>query len=142
MNGTKRTASCKLEMNSHGPSVSPRVYGRPAAVNSSSVVMGEGYDTPLGRHLHPPIDRILLQALAASPRIASPHKAQWRKTNWTQLNEVAYYQLISQLRTTLPKDVPFWMLEEYWQPSEPAFALPGPRSPRRGSGRITRSVLS
>lgn len=85
----------------------------------AQVVMGPGWDTPLAHHLHPPIDRILLQALATSPRIASPHKAQWRATSWTQLDEAGYYELIGQLRSSRPSEAPFWMLEELWQPSEP-----------------------
>jgi hypothetical protein len=80
--------------------------------------MGEAVETPFGRQMHPPIDRTLLQNLAASPRIESPHKAAWRTTNWTQLCESAYYGLIEQLREVLPKDVPFWMLEEFWSPTE------------------------
>lgn len=99
-------------------------YGRAAKLIAiylkAMVLMGTGATTPLGRVMHPPIDRILLQALAASPRVVSPHKAAWRTTSWTQLDEAAYYTLIGQLRTALPASEPFWALEEYWQPSEAA----------------------
>jgi hypothetical protein len=82
------------------------------------VLMGEAADTPFGRQMHPPIDRTLLQNLAASKRIESPHKTRWRSTNWTQLSESGYHVLIEQLRAVLPKDMPFWMIEEFWSPTE------------------------
>jgi hypothetical protein len=97
-------------------------YGRAAKLVAvylkSTVIMGVGCDSSLGRNLHPPIDRTLLQALASSDRITSPHKAAWRSINWTQLDEAAYDQLIGQLRDALPHDAPFWTIEEYWEPSD------------------------
>jgi hypothetical protein len=108
----------------NGALVGNVTYGRAAKLVAvylkAIVLMGAECDSSLGHHMHPPIDRILLQALAASPRISSPHQAQWRKVAWTQLQDAGYYQLIDQLRAALPPEVPFWMLEEYWQPSEPA----------------------
>ena len=84
------------------------------------VVIGKDWDTPLGRNLHPPIDRILLQRLAGAASISSPHKKKWRSVNWTQLSEPAYYGLIAQLREIIPRGEPFWMIEEYWEPTEGA----------------------
>lgn len=105
-------------------SVMDVTYGRAAKLVAvylkTLVLMGEGCETALGRCLHPPIDRILLKALAASPTVVSPHKRAWRKTNWTQLDEAGYYRLVDQLRAVLPPDAPFWRLEEFGQPSEPA----------------------
>ena len=86
------------------------------------VLMGGDWDTPLARCMHPPLDRILLQALASSDSISSPHKGEWRRISWTQLDEVAYYRLIGQLRDVMPSDVPFWKIEEYWEPSDAAEA--------------------
>jgi hypothetical protein len=68
--------------------------------------------------MHPPIDRTLLQNLAAAPRIESPHKVAWRTTSWTRLTEPDYYQLVAQLRAILPEGTPFWMLEQFWSPTE------------------------
>lgn len=82
------------------------------------VLMGGDSDTPLARCMHPPLDRILLQTLARSDEISSPHKGAWRRINWTRLDEEAYYQLIDQLRAVTPSNVPFWRIEEYWQPSD------------------------
>jgi hypothetical protein len=82
------------------------------------VVMGSGCNSSLAHHMHPPIDRILLQSLAASDRITSPHEAAWRSISWTQLDEAAYDRLIGQLRNAIPGDAPFWTIEEYWEPSD------------------------
>ena len=78
------------------------------------VLMGGDWDTPLAGSMHPPVDRILLQALASSDSISSPHKGEWRRISWTQLDEMAYYQLIGQLRDVVPLNAPFWRIEEYW----------------------------
>jgi hypothetical protein len=105
---------------SHG--ISGVTFGRAAKMVAvylkATLLMGEAAATPLGRRLHPPIDRTLLQNLAAAPRIDSPHKASWRGTRWTRLSEPQYYDLIEQLRAALPAGAPFWMLEEFWRPTE------------------------
>lgn len=97
-------------------------YGRAAKLVAvylkAIVIMGDGCDSSLGRNLHPPVDRILLQGLALSNRITSPHKAAWRSINWTQLDGSGYDQLIGQLRKSIPDDAPFWTIEEYWEPSD------------------------
>lgn len=74
---------------------------------------GSAYST-LGRCIHPPIDRRLLQALASDSRHDKQERDGWRQTNWTQINENEYYELIKTLRATLSPEIPFWMLEEYW----------------------------
>lgn len=97
-------------------------YGRAAKLVAvylkATVLMGEGCNTPFGQTMHPPIDRTLLQHLASSARVASPHKAEWRSVNWTHLTESAYYRLIGQLREVIPADRPFWVIEQHWQPVE------------------------
>ena len=97
-------------------------YGRAAKLVAvylkAIVIMGGGCNSSLGRSLHPPIDRILLQALTRSDRITSPQKASWGAINWTQLDEFNYDQLIGQLRAAIPHDAPFWTIEEYWEPSD------------------------
>lgn len=104
--------------------VSDVTFGRAAKLVAvylkALVVMGAECGSPLGHHVHPPIDRILLQSLSVSQRVSSPHKAQWRRIAWTQLGDAEYYRLVDQLRSVLPEGTPFWMLEEFWQPSEPA----------------------
>lgn len=97
-------------------------YGRAAKLIAvylkTTVIMGDGCGSSFGRNLHPPIDRVLLHALASSDKISSPHKKWWRSINWTQMDRSAYYQLIGQLRNVIPKDKPFWTIEEYWEPSD------------------------
>lgn len=97
-------------------------YGRAAKLVAvylkATVIMGDGANSPLGLSMHPPIDRTLLHTLAACARIESPHKSEWRNTNWTRLNEQGYYRLIAQLREVVPDSQPFWMLEQYWNMTE------------------------
>jgi hypothetical protein len=97
-------------------------YGRAAKLVAvylkATVIMAETCDSSLGRSLHPPIDRVLLRALASSTEITSRHQTEWRSINWTQLEEKPYYELIGQLREALPPGAPFWTIEEYWQPSD------------------------
>jgi hypothetical protein len=103
-------------------SVQQAAYGRAAKLIAvylkATVIMGDRCDTPLGRCLHPPIDRVLLQTLAKSTSVQSPHRKDWGSISWTKLDEQAYYRLIVQLRAVLPSDTAFWQIEEYWQPSE------------------------
>jgi hypothetical protein len=105
-----------------GQAVSGATFGRAAKLvgvyMKATVLMGEAATTPLGRQLHPPIDRTLLQNLAAEPRIESPHKTAWRTISWARLTEASYYELMEQLRAVLPVGAPFWMLEEFWSPTE------------------------
>jgi hypothetical protein len=96
-------------------------YGRAAKLVAvylkTVIVMGADADSAFCRHLHPPIDRVLMRALASSA-IESPHKAEWRFVNWTQLTATTYYELIRQLHETLPPNTPFWTIEEFWQPTD------------------------
>lgn len=93
-------------------------YGRAAklvAIYLKVTVIGAGFhETPFGRHLHPPIDDILLKALAAEPRFAAQACRRWRATRWTKLEAVEYAELVRSLRDA-GLDVPgFWMVERYW----------------------------
>lgn len=102
--------------------VSKVTHGRAAKVVAvylkAVVLMGDRSDSRLGRNMHPPIDRTLLQSLAASDQITSPHKAAWRSVSWTQLDRAGYDVRISQLRGTIPAGAPFWTIEEHWEPSD------------------------
>ena len=75
--------------------------------------MSENWNTPLGRMMHPPVDRILLQRLASKFG-----KAAWRTIPWTRLDDHNYYELVKELRELIPTSKPFWLLEEYWEPAE------------------------
>ncbi len=93
-------------------------YGRAAKLIAiylkSMVVLTEHSASNLATVTHPPIDRILLQNLAASQEIKSQYKASWRIATWTTLNECDYYELIAELRSVLPAPEPWWKLERYW----------------------------
>ena len=64
--------------------------------------------------IHPPVDRTLLQALSAQPRL-SKYKSHWMATTWTQLTKAEYLGLIASFRDA-GLDHPFWSIERYWQP--------------------------
>ena len=93
-------------------------YGRLAKLIAvylkTTIIIGPGAYSPLGQVAHPPIDNNLLINLAQAQGIDSPHQQNWRDINWTQLNEQGYYELVAQLREIIPRELPFWMIEEYW----------------------------
>jgi hypothetical protein len=98
-------------------SVANVTFGRAAKLVAvyvkAMIVTTSSECTSLSSNAHPPIDRALLQKLAASD-VQSPHKRYWRTIAWTQLDDKRYYELINQLRALIPANEPFWMLEEYW----------------------------
>ena len=118
----KWCSSIRLTLIEDGADKESATFGRAAKLVAvylkAIVIMSSDYDSSLGRNLHPPIDRILLQALAKSDRIKSAHQAEWGLINWTDLNESRYTNLIHQLRGVLPPNAPFWTIEEYWEPSK------------------------
>jgi hypothetical protein len=97
-------------------------YGRAAKLVAvylkAIVMMGDRCGSRFARHMHPPIDRTLLQGLATSKAITSSHQPAWRSISWTQLNRASYDELVDQLREVIPADKPFWTIEEYWEPSD------------------------
>ncbi len=103
-------------------SIANATYGRAAKLIAVylkvMVIIGGSAYSSLGCCIHPPIDRRLLQALARAPSFDPQHRARWRQINWTQLPEEGYYNLVQQLRSALPKETPFWMLEEHWMATD------------------------
>jgi hypothetical protein len=93
-------------------------YGRAAKLIAvylkSMVVLGPTSNSDLARVVHPPIDGVLLRNVSKSREIASLNKARWGRIKWTKLNEQAYYQLLSELRESLPDSEPFWTFERFW----------------------------
>lgn len=93
-------------------------FGRAAklvAVYLKAMIVNGPYGgSSLARVAHPPIDRLLLQAISRCDEVNSRHKRAWRATAWTQLDEAGYYELMNQLRGVLSDDAPLWMLEEHW----------------------------
>jgi hypothetical protein len=101
-----------------GRGIEKATFGRAAKLIAvylkAMVVIGVHSQSRLAAVAHPPIDRVLLQNLASSPEIESPHKSKWRATTWTTLDERSYYELISELRSVVPDGEPLWKLEQYW----------------------------
>ncbi len=80
----------------------------------SMVVLAGRHETPLGRVLHPPIDSILLRALAEDVATFREGSRQlWRRTRWTKLDEAGYAEIIQSLRAE-GLDDPFWEMERHW----------------------------
>jgi len=97
-------------------------YGRAAKLVAlylkAMIVTGGHSHTSLSAEAHPPVDRILLQALARKLKHPQPLRAHWRTVAWTKLDAKGYYTLIDQLRGTLEAKQPFWKLEADWNPQE------------------------
>ena len=77
------------------------------------VVVGGHDDQPLAGVAHPPVDRMLLQALARVDAFPKASRALWRRTVWTKLDPDGYAEVISSLRAASDGG-PLWALEEYW----------------------------
>jgi len=80
----------------------------------SRFVCGGRHGNKLVRNLHPPIDRVLLTALAE--RNIGGYAKEWRKarqTGWSKFTSEDYENLIAFIRQSL-KGKPLWKIEEYW----------------------------
>jgi hypothetical protein len=91
-------------------------YGRAAkllAVYLKSMIIVQDNSSGLSDVAHPPIDRIILQNISKDKNINHPHKQDWKYTNWTQLDEPSYKQLIADFRQVL-EGKPFWYIDKYW----------------------------
>ena len=94
-------------------------YGRAAklvAIYLKCRIVNAGHnDTDFGRVIHPPIDRILLQAIHKEFR-HDPKAAGFDTQTWTRFDANEYFAVIEALRL-LGLDKPaFWMAERYWKP--------------------------
>ena len=66
--------------------------------------------------LHPPIEEVLLQELAAKD--FGGHAKQWRKfrqARWSKFDSVAYEDVIALIRKSLPLNAPLWKIEEHFK---------------------------
>src|SRR5690625_3288143 len=53
------------------------------------------------RHVHPPIDTQVLQALAKAKTLPYTSRSKYRSTSWTQLTELEYTNLIASIESRL-----------------------------------------
>lgn len=76
---------------------------------------GQAYHPRVIR-LHPPIDRLLLDELAAS-NIGLKRKS-WsmlRDEGWSNYSSERYMEAVSLLREAIPPGEPLWLIESYWR---------------------------
>jgi hypothetical protein len=96
-------------------------YGRAAKLIAvylkSRIVLGGHHGHAFARVIHPPIDRLLLQALSAEVRANDRVLAtRLRTANWTSLTESGYWDLIDSLRGAGLDRPAFWHVERFWDP--------------------------
>jgi len=102
----------------HGQGVETATYGRAAKLVAvyvkAMIVCGGGAESALGEVAHPPIDRLLLQALAKQPRFPAELRQEWRRTSWTTLDVDGYDEVILSLREAGLDYQGFWRVERWW----------------------------
>ena len=93
-------------------------YGRAAKVVAiylkTRVVCGGQASSDLGRLAHPPIDSILLKALAKEVGFSPAARKLWRETRWTQLDAAGYSEVIASLRSEGLDGDGFGRVERWW----------------------------
>lgn len=65
--------------------------------------------------LHPPIDDLLLKAMAQVK--FGGHTTSWREfrqKRWSKFDSDTYEAVITQIRSSLPENAPLWTVEEHW----------------------------
>lgn len=87
----------------------------------SMIVIGPHANTALADVAHPPVDRLLLQALSRLESVPQEVRRTFRTTNWTELDDARYYELIDLIQTSVPNVRPFWHIEEHWLPTQGAY---------------------
>ena len=102
----------------HGQGVETATYGRAAKLVAvyvkAMIVCGGEAESALGQVAHPPIDRLLLQALARQSCFPSQLRQEWRRTSWTTLDVDGYDEVILSLREAGLDYQGFWRAERWW----------------------------
>jgi hypothetical protein len=96
-------------------------YGRAAKLTAvylkCRIVVGGHHEHSFANVIHPPIDRILLQALSKRVRAKDPAFGTFLRTvTWTSLAEANYWDLIARLRSAGLDKPAFWCIERFWDP--------------------------
>jgi hypothetical protein len=90
-------------------------YGRAAKMVAvylkTSIIIGAKPTDPTINFIHPPIDRIILKNLSTIKAFK-----EFRKLNWTKLDEQSYWQVVDTIRKEL--NMFNWKLELSWHPSQ------------------------
>lgn len=102
----------------HAQGATAATFGRAAklvAIYIKTLVVCGGHEgTRLARVAHPPIDRVLLQALSRQQRFPDGERAMWRSTVWTTMGVDAYDEVILSLRSVGLDADGFWRAERWW----------------------------
>lgn len=92
-------------------------YGRAAKIVAiylkTSVILPSNGTSPLAELIHPPIDNILLTALAKKTGLE-----MLKTEKWTQFSEEDYWQVVERVRSVF--QFFDWRLEAYWKPEREA----------------------
>jgi hypothetical protein len=79
-------------------------------------VCGGDHEHERVKYLHPPIDALLLDALAKADFGGQGN--EWRKfhnARWSKFDSIAYQGVIDLMRRSLPEGEPLWKIEEHWR---------------------------
>lgn len=79
-------------------------------------VCGGHHDHARVRCLPPPIDALLLDALARQN--VGGFKKEWRQFRtraWSKFDSTTYERVVDLIRRALPPGQPLWKIEEYWK---------------------------
>ncbi len=79
-------------------------------------VSGGDYEHERVKSLHPPIDALLLAALAQGD--FGGHAQAWRRLHdarWSRFDSATYQEVIDLIRQSMPAREPLWKIEEYWK---------------------------
>lgn len=79
-------------------------------------VCGGDHENDRVKCLHPPIDAILLDALAKAD--FGGHRREWRRfhdARWSKFDSATYQGVIDLIRRSLPEAEPLWKIEEHWR---------------------------
>jgi hypothetical protein len=79
----------------------------------SRFVCGGHHSHERVRALHPPIDDVLLRALADAD--FGGFGRAWRSIRWSRFDSDQYEKVIDRIRVGLKDDAPLWMIEEFWR---------------------------
>ena len=78
------------------------------------VICGYQHEHPMTKHVHPPIDSLLLKELSKHEFFSKEHRRLWRETRWTKASSATYEEIIRSLRKEKLHSNGFWKIESYW----------------------------
>ncbi|MBI1327332.1 MAG: hypothetical protein GC136_06775 [Alphaproteobacteria bacterium] len=93
-------------------------YGRAAKLIAVylkvMLILDPGVPSEITDVIHPPIDSVLLINIK---KIKGFESFKYSKAKWTGLDKIEYQEIIEDLKK-LKGDMPFWKIEQAWDPKE------------------------